>query len=98
MRYDFFAFFDRIGLIPSYLLNGFVGGLVWAVYNKSKFWESVRQVFIGMIVSGYCTPFIIEKTSINYAGFISFSLGVVGMVLVELLYGWAVKKLKLLFG
>jgi hypothetical protein len=97
MRNDIFGFFDQLGLVWKYLVNGFVGGLVWAVYKKSKFWEGIRQVFVGGLVSGYATPFIVERTSVKDAGFISFVVGMIGMVLIEVLYKWAGNKLKLLF-
>jgi len=97
MKNDYFTIFDQLGLVWKYLINGLIGGLVWSIYKKSKFWEAIRQVFVGGIVSGYATPFIATKTSISYAGFISFVMGMIGMVLIELIYNWGVKKLKLLF-
>jgi len=97
MKNEMFSLFDQLGLGWKYLVNGLIGGLVWAIYKKSNFWNAVRQVFVGGIVSGYATPFVAERTSINYAGFISFVLGMIGMVLVDITYKWAVKKMKLLF-
>lgn len=97
MRNDIFNFFDQIGLGWKYLLNGLIGGFVWAIYKKIKFWESIRQMLVGGIVSGFTTPFIAERTSLNSAGFISFVVGMVGMVIIEVIYKWAVAKLKLLF-
>src|SRR6266699_3556261 len=97
MRNNVFDFFDEIGLAWKYLLNGIIGGLVWAIYKKTKFWESIRQMFVGGIVSGFTTPFIVERTSLKEAGFISFVVGMIGMVVIEVIYKWAVGKLKLLF-
>lgn len=97
MKNDFFSLFDSFGLSLKYLLNGFIGGFVWAIYKKLKFWESVRQVIVGSVVSGFVTPFIAERTSLKDAGFISFVVGMIGMVLIEIIYKWMVGKLKLLF-
>lgn len=97
MKNDFFSFFDQLGLVEKYLVNGSIGGLVWAIYKKSNFWQAVRQIFVGGIVSGYATSFIIERMSSKDAGFISFVVGMIGMVLIEVLYKWLVGKLKLLF-
>lgn len=94
---DVISFLESLGLGWKYLVNGLIGGFIWSIHKKSKFWEAVRQVFTGGIVSGYFTPFIIEKTSVNYAGFISFIIGMIGMVVVDVVYKWAVSKFKLLF-
>jgi len=97
MRNEFISVLDQLGLAWKYLLNGFIGGLVWAIYKKSKFWESIRQVFVGAMASGYTTPFIAKRLSLQDAGFISFVIGMIGMVIVEIIYKWGVGKLKLLF-
>jgi len=97
MKNEFFSLFEQLGLAWKYLLDGLIGGLVWSVYKKSKFWESVRQIFVGGVVSGFTTPFIVEKTSLSDAGFISFVVGMIGMVIIEVVYKWGVGKLKLLF-
>lgn len=98
MKNDFVAFLSQLGVEWKYVINGLVGGAVWSLYKKADFWSSVRQIVIGGIVSGYTTPFILEKTSPNSAGFISFTLGIIGMVLIDLIYKWGVEKLKALFG
>src|SRR5260221_1057649 len=92
MRNYIFSTLSSIGLSLKYLINGFIGGFVWAIYKKYKFWESVRQVIVGSLVSGFMTPFIAEKTSINDAGFISFGIGMIGMVAIEVIYKWFVGK------
>lgn len=97
MKNDFLSFFAQLGLVWKYVVNGAVGGLVWSIYKKSKFWEAFRQVFVGSIVSGYATPFIVEQFSVKDAGFISFVVGMIGMVIVEIIYKWGAKKIKLLF-
>lgn len=97
MKNDLVGFFAQLGIVWKYVVNGAIGGLVWSIYKKSKFWEAFRLVFVGSIVSGYATPFIIEETSVKDAGFISFVVGMIGMVIVESIYKWAYKKIKLLF-
>ena len=97
MRNDFFSFFDQLGLVGKYLVNGSIGGLVWSIYKKANLWQAIRQIFVGGIVSGYTTSFIIERMSGKDAGFISFVVGMIGMVFIEVLYKWTVSKLKLLF-
>lgn len=97
MKNDIFSALEQFGLIGKYLFNGLVGGLIWAIYKKAKFWEAIRQVFVGGIVSAYTTPFIAEKLSLKDAGFISFVIGMIGMVIVEIIWKWGVSKLKLIF-
>jgi hypothetical protein len=97
MKNEIVSFLAQLGLAGKYLINGFIGGFVWSVYTKSNFWESVRRVIVGGLVSGYTTPFIVEKTSVKDAGFISFVVGMIGMVLIDYIYKWLVGKLKLLF-
>lgn len=97
MKNEIVNFLNELGFGYKFLINGFIGGLVYAIYKKSKFWDSVRQVFVGSIVSAYITPIIAEKLSLTYVGFLSFTIGMVGMVVVDLIYKWIVKKIKLLF-
>lgn len=97
MKIDIISLLDQLGLAWQNLVNGFVGAAVWALHKKMKFWSALRQIFIGGVVAGYSTPFISKETSVQAAGFLSFVLGVIGMVLVENLYQWASKKIKLLF-
>lgn len=94
---SFLSFLNDLGIGWKYLFNGLIGGVVYAVYNKSKFWDAVRQVFIGGMVSAYTTPLIAEKLSLSYVGFLSFVIGTVGMVILDSLIKWIIKKVKLLF-
>jgi hypothetical protein len=97
MKNDFLSFFDQLPAVLKYAVNGLVGGFVWALYKKLKFWAALRQIVIGAILSAYSTPFIASKTSLSTAGFTSFVIGIIGMSLIEILYKWAVGKLKILF-
>jgi LytS/YehU family sensor histidine kinase len=96
MKYDIFAFLDDLGLVWKYAINGFIGGLIWSMYKKSKFWEAFRQIIIGGIVSGYFTPVIVAKTNmdLSFVGFTSFVIGMLGMVIVDSLYKYLVKLIK----
>lgn len=94
---SFISFLSELGIGWKYLINGLIGGVVYAVYNKSKFWDAIRQVFIGGMVSAYSTPLIASKLSIDYVGFLSFVIGLVGMVVIDSIIKWIIKKIKLLF-
>jgi len=97
MKGHFVQFLQALGLGWEYLLNGLIGGLVYSIYKKSRFWDALRQVFIGGIVAGYSTPIIIDRLGVKYVGFISFTIGLVGMVVVDSLIQWIIKKIKLIF-
>ena len=97
MKNDFINFLNQLGVEWKFVINGLIGGAVWSLYKKADFWSSVRQIVIGGVVSGYTTPFILEHTSPGSAGFISFTLGIIGMVLIDMIYKWGVDKLKILF-
>ena len=96
MKYDIFTLLDSIGFIWKYAINGLVGGLIWSMYKKSKFWEAFRQIIIGGVVSGYFTPVIILKSNMDMSlvGFTSFVVGMLGMVIVDSLYKYIVKTIK----
>jgi hypothetical protein len=96
MKYDFFHLLDDLGLVWKYALNGFIGGLIWSMYKKSKFWEAFRQIIIGGIVSGYFTPVIVNKTNmdLSFIGFTSFVIGMLGMVIVDSIYKYVLKLIK----
>ena len=96
MKNDILRFLDDMGLAWKYALNGFIGGLIWSMYKKSKFWEALRQVFIGGIVSGYFTPVIVAKTSmdLSFVGFTSFVVGMLGMVIVDSIYKYVYNLIK----
>jgi uncharacterized membrane protein YeaQ/YmgE (transglycosylase-associated protein family) len=97
MKMDIFSLLDQLGLAWTNLVNGFIGATIWAVYKKAKFWVAVRQIFVGGVVAGYSTPFLSKEISMRSSGFFSFVLGVIGMVVIENLYQWFSKKIKLLF-
>jgi LytS/YehU family sensor histidine kinase len=96
MKYTIIHLLDDLGLVWKYALNGLIGGLIWSMYKKSKFWESFRQIIIGGIVSGYFTPVIVAKSSMDMSlvGFTSFVIGMLGMVIVDSIYKYAVKLIK----
>ncbi len=89
---------EQLGIAWKWALNGLIGALVWALHTKSKLWDAVRQVFIGSVVAGYCTPAIAEKMNIgiNYICVLSFTIGMLGMVIIDTLYKGLLKKIKLL--
>jgi hypothetical protein len=96
MKYNFLAFLDDLGLVWKYALNGFIGGFIWSMYKKSKFWEAFRQVVIGGVVSGYFTPVIVAKTDMDLSliGFTSFVIGMLGMVIVDSIYKYLLGVIK----
>lgn len=96
MKHSFLEFLNDIGLVWKYALNGLVGGLIWSMYEKSKFWTAVRQIFIGGVVSGYSTPLIVNYTGmdLSFVGFTSFVVGMLGMVIIDSIYKYAVKTIK----
>jgi uncharacterized membrane protein YeaQ/YmgE (transglycosylase-associated protein family) len=98
MRGDLFGLLDQLGLAWQNIVNGVVGATVWALHKKANFATAIRQIFIGAMVAGYSTPFISAEFSIRDMGFLSFVIGVVGMVLLDRLYVWLSNKIKLLFG
>lgn len=96
MKNDFVLFLEKLGLSWPYLVNGIVGGSIWAIYKKEKWLDAVRQIVIGGVVSGYATPVIVAKTSISLAmtGFISFTTGVAGLVIIDGIYSFIKKQVK----
>lgn len=97
MRIEFVNLLNQLGLAWTDLCNGFIGATIWAIHKKTKFWAAVRQIFIGGTVAGYSTPFLSKEFSIKETGFFSFVIGIVGLVVLENVYQWASKKIKLLF-
>jgi hypothetical protein len=96
MKFNIIQFLDDLGFIWKYAINGLIGGFIWSMYKKSKFWEAFRQVVIGGVVSGYFTPVIVSKTNMDLSliGFTSFVIGMLGMVIVDSLYKYLVKIIK----
>lgn len=96
MKGNFLNFLNDLGLVWKYALNGLIGGFIWSLYKKSKFWEALRQVIIGGVVSGYFTPVIVVKFGMDLAlvGFTSFVIGMLGMVVVDTLYKYVASNYK----
>jgi uncharacterized membrane protein YeaQ/YmgE (transglycosylase-associated protein family) len=80
MKFDLFELLEKTGIEYRYLINGFVGALVWSVYKKLRFTEALRQIIIGSIVAGYITPLIAYKEAIpiEYMAALSFIVGMMG--------------------
>jgi len=96
MKHNFFQFLEQLGIPLNYVINGIIGGFIYSLYRKEKFWSGVRQIIIGGVISGYFTPVIIAKTSMSspYIGFTSFVLGMTGMVVIDSLYKYVLKLIK----
>ena len=96
MKNDIFNFFDSLGLVWKYMINGLVGGFIWSLYKKAKFWEALRQIIIGGVVSGYFTPVIVSKyhMDLSLIGFTSFIIGMLGMVIIDSAYKYVAGNYK----
>lgn len=96
MKNEFFRMLDELGIAFKYLLNGLIGGFIFSLYKRSKFWEAVRQIVIGGVVAGYFTPVIVQRTDMdmNYVGFTSFVVGMTGMVIIDSIYKYVVVRFK----
>ena len=94
MKDHILSFLEDLGLVWKYALNGLIGGLIWSMYKKSKFWEAFRQIIIGGVVSGYFTPVIVAKTNMEMSlvGFTSFVIGMLGMVIIDSLYKYVISN------
>lgn len=98
MKNEFFnsvvTFLNSLGIIWKYLVNGFIGATVWAIYKKEKFLAAIRQIIIGSFVAGYFTPIVVDKASvsIDYVGSISFIIGMLGMVLIDSAYRYVIRN------
>lgn len=92
MKQYLLSILDDLGLVWKYAINGFIGGLIWSMYKKSRFWEAFRQIIIGGIVSGYFTPVIVIQTKMDLSliGFTSFIIGMLGMVIVDTAYKYTI--------
>ena len=97
MKNEIVDFLGQLGLAWQNIINGVIGAAIWTIHRKTKFWAGVRQIFVGGIVAGYCTPFISKEISVRETGFLSFVLGTIGLVILENIYQWIAKKIKLLF-
>ena len=96
MKNDILHWLNDLGIVFKYLVNGLIGGFIFSLYKRSKFWESVRQILIGGVVAGYFTPVIVERTdmSMSYIGFTSFVVGMTGMVIVDSIYKYVASRMK----
>jgi len=96
MKSNFFNFLSDIGIAWKYLINGLIGGFIWSLYKKSKFGEALRQIIIGGIVSGYFTPVVVVKFGMDLSliGFTSFIIGMLGMVIIDSAYKYAIGNYK----
>jgi hypothetical protein len=96
MKNSFIEFLDSLGLMWNFALNGLIGGIVWSIYKKSKFLEAIRQMLVGSMIAGYLTPVIKSKTGMSdeLMGCTSFVVGMLGMVIVDSIYKYAVGLIK----
>jgi hypothetical protein len=96
MKDEIISFLTDLGIGWKHLINGFIGAFIWSIYRKSKFVESLRQVLIGGFVSAYFTPVVAEKTDLGleFIGFTSFVIGMLGMVIIDSTYKYIIDKIK----
>jgi uncharacterized membrane protein YeaQ/YmgE (transglycosylase-associated protein family) len=96
MKFSLLDFLNDLGLVWKYAINGLIGGFIWSLYKKSKFWEGFRQVIIGGVVSGYFTPVVVTKFQMDLSliGFTSFIIGMLGMVIVDSAYKYLKSNFK----
>jgi hypothetical protein len=94
MKKDIIDFLGNLGITWKYLANGVIGGAAWSFHTKSDIFDSIRQIFIGGMVAGFTTPLIAERVGIKLVGFLSYVVGVVGMVAIDYTYKLVVRKLK----
>jgi len=89
-------FLNSLGIFWKYLINGLIGATVWAIYRKEPFITAIRQIIIGGLIAGYFTPVIVNKTSLSldYVGFTSFVIGMLGMVLIDTAYKYVLSNYK----
>jgi hypothetical protein len=94
---NFFDFLNEVGIGYKYLLNGFIGAVVWSIYKKLKLIEALRQILIGSIVAGYITPLIAYKEAIpiEYMAALSFIIGMMGMIIIDGIYKYIVNKVRM---
>ena len=96
MNFNIFDFLNDLGIGYKYLLNGFIGAVVWSIYKKLKLIEALRQILIGSIVAGYITPLIAYKEAIpiEYMAALSFIIGMMGMIIIDGIYKYIAGKIK----
>lgn len=96
MNFNFFDFLNEVGIGYKYLINGFIGAVIWSVYKKLRLIEALRQILIGSIVAGYITPLIAYKEAIpiEYMAALSFIIGMMGMIIIDGIYKFIANKIK----
>lgn len=96
MNFNFFDFLNDVGIGYKYLINGFIGAVVWSIYKKLKLIEALRQILIGSVVAGYITPLIAYKEAIpiEYMAALSFIIGMMGMIIIDGIYKYIAGKIK----
>lgn len=96
MNFNFFDFLNEVGIGYKYLINGFIGAIVWSIYKKLRLIEALRQILIGSIVAGYITPLIAYKEAIpiEYMAALSFIIGMMGMIIIDGIYKFIANKIK----
>lgn len=94
MKFEIVKFLEEVGIGYKYLINGFIGAVVWSVYKKLRFLEALRQIFIGSLVAGYITPLIAYKEDIpvELMSALSFIVGMMGMIIIDSIYKFIVLK------
>jgi uncharacterized membrane protein YeaQ/YmgE (transglycosylase-associated protein family) len=94
MKFDIVKFLNDLGIGYKYLINGFIGAIVWSIYKKLRFIEALRQIIIGSLVAGYVTPMIAygERIAPEYMAALSFIVGMLGMIILDTIYKWVKDK------
>jgi hypothetical protein len=93
---NFFEVLSDMGIGYRYLINGFVGAMVWSLYKKLRLIEALRQILIGSIVAGYITPLVAYKEAIpiEYMAALSFIIGMMGMIILDGVYKYIVGRIR----
>lgn len=80
----------KLGLKLAHLITGFLGGAIGLIFGKRQktplgILRSILTVFVGAIVTGYLTPFIltIKPHWEDVEHSIGFLVGIFGMGIIE---------------
>lgn len=82
---------EEIGVAWQYAISGVLGAFAWSVHKKKKFWDGLRNIFCGGVVSAYATPFLANNLNVNLS-FLGFLVGIVGMNVLDEMYLLVVKN------
>lgn len=95
MKVEIIKLIESLGIGYKYLVNGFLGAVVWSIYKKLRFIEALRQMIVGSLVAGYITPLVAygEHIGAQYMAALSFVVGMMGMILVDTVYKYLRDKL-----